>query len=161
MISFPKKHWPTVIAGFGSPDGDDQAGWRLVDMLWRRPRLPAKVVVADDWMSLLETLKGCRRLIVVDSCRTGGRPGAVVRLRWPSTHLAECHHHSQPAMGICGSLQLAARLGWLPDRIDIFGIEVEDCTPGRAVSPKVMDAVIRLEAKLVSELRETVHAQVK
>jgi hydrogenase maturation protease len=157
MISTIKKKWPTLVVGFGGSDGDDQAGWQLVEMLWRRPKVPARVIVADEWMSLLKLLKNRRRVVIVDSCHSGGPPGSIVRFRWPSARIAECHHYLNPGMGICGTLQLAAQLKRLPEQIDIYGIEVEDCSPGRTISPKIMEAITRLEASLMSELRKMVH----
>ena len=72
----PLIHWPTVVAGFGSPHGDDQAGWRLAAMLERRPDLPARVIAVHEATQLLDALQDCQRLIIVDACLSGGRVGS-------------------------------------------------------------------------------------
>jgi hydrogenase maturation protease len=158
MNSSLRDVWPTVVAGFGSPHGDDQAGWRLAGMLKRRTGLPARVIAVHEATQLLEALEDCRRLIIVDACQSGGPVGSITQLRWPDARIAERHHHSTHGVGICGSLQLACRLGRMPPQVDVFGIEVEDCSPGRDICPAVMEAVVRLESRIVNELRGVVHA---
>jgi hydrogenase maturation protease len=154
----PINNWPTVVAGFGSPHGDDQAGWRLATMLGRRPDVPARVIAIHEATQLLDALQNCQRLIIVDACRSGGRVGSITRLRWPDARIAECHHHSSHSVGICGALQLAARLGRMPAQVDVFGVEVEDCSPGQDLSLAVTQAIVNLVATILDELREVVHA---
>lgn len=147
-----------VVAGFGSPHGDDQAGWRLVAMLERR-HLPARIIAVYESTQLLEALRGCQHLIIVDACHSGSRVGAVTRFRWPDGRVAARHQHSTHGIGVCGLLELTERLGALPASVEIIGIEVADCQPGRDLSPAVKRAVTDLEAKIFDELREVVHAR--
>lgn len=158
MNSFSNSHWPAVVAGFGSPHGDDQAGWRLAALLQSRPDLPARVIAVHEATQLLDALPDCRRLIIVDACMSGDRGGTITRLRWPDARIAERHHHSSHSVGICGALQLASRLGRLPDQVDVFGIEVENCSPGQDISPAVERAIFSLETTILDEIREVVHA---
>ena len=158
MNSSSSNHWPTVVAGFGSPHGDDQAGWRLAGMLQRRPWVPARVIAVHEATQLLDALEDCRRLIIVDACQSGGRVGSITRLRWPDVRIAERHHHSTHGVGICGALQLASHLGRMPRQVDVFGVEVDDCAPGQEIRPAVLEAIIKLEARILDELREVVHA---
>jgi len=151
-------NWRTVVAGFGSPHGDDQAGWRLAAMLQHRPDVPARVIAVHEATQLLDALEDCVRLIIVDACQSGGRVGSITRLRWPDARIAEQHHHSSHSVGICGALQLASRLGRMPARVDVFGIEIEDCSPGQDLSPPVREAIVKLESTILNELREVVHA---
>jgi len=148
----------TVVAGFGSPHGDDQVGWRLAAMLERRPDVPARVIAVHEATQLLDAIQDCRWLIIVDACQSGSRVGSITRLRWPDARIAERHHHSSHSVGICGALQLALRLGRMPARVDVFGIEVEDCSPGQDISSVALGAAIRLESTILDELREVIHA---
>lgn len=150
--------WTTVVAGFGSPHGDDQAGWRLAAMLERLPDLPARVIAVHEATQLLDAIPGCRRLMIVDACQSGGAIGSVTRLRWPDARIAERHHHSSHSVGICGALQLASRLGRMPELVEVFGIEVKDCSPGQDMHPAVQEAVVHLGTTILGELREVVHA---
>jgi hydrogenase maturation protease len=158
MIATSDKIWDTVVAGFGSPHGDDQAGWRLAAMLERRPDVHARVIAVHEATQLLDALEGCQRLIIVDACQSGGPVGSVTRLRWPDARIAEQHHHSSHSVGICGALQLASRLGRMPAQVDVFGIEIEDCSPGHEMGPAVIEAIVELESTIMNELREVVHA---
>ena len=149
---------PTVVAGFGSPHGDDQAGWRVAAMLAHRADLPARVIRAYEPTQVLEAMRGCDRLILVDACRTGGAAGAVTRLVWPDPRIAVKHRHSTHGVSVVDVLKLAERLGDLPTVVRIFGIEVADCSPGRDLTPDVLRAVSEVAAEIAGELREVAHA---
>jgi hydrogenase maturation protease len=147
--------WTTVVAGLGSPFGDDQAGWRLAEMLRRRIDIPARVVAISDAADLLIALVHCNRLIAVDACYSGNEVGSVTRLRWPDPRIAVRHQRSTHGMGLVEALQLAGRLGDLPLDVEIFGVEIENCSPGREISGRVMRAVARLESQIFEEICAT------
>lgn len=150
--------WPTIVAGFGSPYGDDQAGWRLVTLLQQAQHVPARAIAIVESTDLLLSLENCSRLIVVDACRTGKAAGTITRLCWPDPRIVECHSHSTHGMGVADILKLAQRLGRMPTVTEVIGIELLDCSPGRDVSPVVSQAVEKLAKQLVTELREVSHA---
>jgi hypothetical protein len=56
------------------------------------------------------------------------------------------------------ALQLAELLGRLPAEVEIYGIEVGDCEPGREICLEVLQAVGELEAVIWAELCEAVYA---
>lgn len=150
--------WPNVVAGFGSPHGDDQAGWRLAAILQQTSHVPARVLAILEPTQLIEALANCQRLILVDACRHGKKPGAISRLRWPDPRIVACHSHSTHGMGVSETLRLAERLGRLPPLVEVYGIEIADCSPGADVSPVVSWAVGNLAARILEELREVAHA---
>lgn len=147
-----------MVACFGSPHGDDQAGWRLAAMLQRRADVPARVIVVHEATQLVEALGDCRRLILVDGCRSTGRVGTVHRLRWPDPRFAARHNHSTHGVSVFTALQLADQLGRMPPQVDLFGIEIGDSSPGSDVSLAVLQAVFQLEATIFDELQEVAHA---
>lgn len=147
-----------VIAGFGSPHGDDQAGWETVARLARRPDLQARLVTITEGTRLLDELDACRWLIAVDACRGGGPVGSVTRLTWPDPRILQRHNHSTHGVGLCNALQLAERLGWLPPRVDILGIQIGDCRPMDEPSPEIVRAVSELERDIAAEVGETAYA---
>ena len=150
--------WPTVVAGFGSPHGDDQAGWRVAAILSRRPDLPARVMAVHEPTQVLEALRGCPRLIVVDACQSGGLPGAVTRLVWPDPRIAIAHRYSTHGVGVADVLKLAEKLGDLPPHIEVFGIEIRDRSLGQDLTPEVVRAVNEVAVEIVGRLREVAHA---
>lgn len=149
-----QEHSTTMVIGVGSPFGDDQAGWRLVEMLQRQPHLPARLKTIPEATQLIDEFGDCRRVIIVDACRSGCTAGTVTRLRWPDPRIAERHSQSTHGVGVCDALRLAERLGRLPAAVDIFGIEVGDCEPEREISREVLQALAKLETEILAELCE-------
>ena len=156
--SFKDHGTDSVVAGFGSPHGDDQAGWQVVSLLERRPGLPVRLVKITEGTQLIDELGGCRRLIIVDACRGGTQLGAITRLEWPDPRVRQYHNHSTHGVGLCNALQLAERLSRMPPRVEIFGIESATYRPFDEMSFEVTQAVAELEEILSTELRETVDA---
>jgi hydrogenase maturation protease len=147
-----------VVAGFGSPHGDDQAGWQVVASLARRPDLPARLVKITEGTQLIDELAGCRQLIVVDACRGGTRIGAMTRLEWPDPRIRQYHNHSTHGVGLCSALQLAERLGRMPPSAIVFGIEIGRYRPLDEICAEVAQAASELAEILSAEICETVHA---
>lgn len=149
---------PAMVVGVGSPFGDDQAGWRLVEMLQRRANIPARLKKIREATQLVDELDGCTRLVIVDACRGACRVGAVTRLKWPDPRIARRHGRSTHSVGVCEALRLAERLGRLPGIVEIFGIEVSSCEPDCEICLEVLQAVTKLEALIFAELCEAGHA---
>jgi hydrogenase maturation protease len=148
-----------VVAGFGSPHGDDQAGWRVVALLGHRPGLPARLVKITEGTKLIHELDGCRRLIVVDACRAGGLIGTITRLEWRDPRIGQYHSHSTHGLGVCSALDLADRLGRLPPNVRIYGIEIGSQRPLDEVRIEVAQAVAELTGIIAAEINEPVHAR--
>jgi hydrogenase maturation protease len=147
-----------LVAGFGSPHGDDQAGWRVIEILKARPELPVRAVAYREATNLIADLNGCDRLIVVDACRSGDPVGTLTRLTWPDPRIDERHSHSTHGVDVCCALRLAERLGWLPAEVEIFGIEIRECEPGHELTYEVLESVVTLADLISTELCEAVHA---
>ena len=148
----------TVVAGFGSPHGDDQAGWQVVALLGQRSDLRARIVKITEGTQLIDELVGCRRLIVVDACRGGPQIGSITRLEWPDPRVRQYHNHSTHGVGLCNALELAERLGRIPPNVEVFGIEIGSYRPLDEISADVAQAASKLGEIISAELCETVHA---
>jgi hydrogenase maturation protease len=147
-----------TVAGFGSPHGDDQAGWQVVASLQRRTDLPARLVKITEGTQLIDELGGCRRLIVVDACRGGPQIGAITRFEWPDPRIRQYHNHSTHGVGLCNALQLAERLGRMPPDVEIFGIEIGSYRPLDEISADVAQSVAELVEIISAELCEAAYA---
>ena len=147
-----------VVAGFGSPHGDDQAGWQVVDLLGRRSELPARLAKITEGTQLIDELDGCRQLIVVDACRGGSQIGDITRLQWPDPRVRQYHNHSTHGVGLCNALELAERLGRMPPSVEVFGVEIGSYRPLDEISAEVAQAASELGEIISAELCETVHA---
>ncbi len=139
------------VLGVGSPHGDDAVGWHVVEMLRRRPGLSAQLATVEP-PQLLDHLRGCRRLIVIDACRGNQPPGTVLRLTWPAGLLPSRRRPSSHGLEVGDALALAETLGWLPPQVVVFAVEVSRCEPGEELTPEVRQALPDLERQVLQEL---------
>jgi hydrogenase maturation protease len=146
-----------MIAGIGSPHGDDQAGWCVADGLLQGS-CPARVLALNEPIQLVDHLAGCQWLLVVDACQSGASPGAISHLVWPDERIEFQHDHSSHGIGVGHALRLAEQLGRLPPRVEVFGIQVADCSAGSGLCDEVREAVQRLTDLLLEELGAVSHA---
>ena len=140
------------ILGIGSPHGDDQIGWRLVEEVGAlRPDLGATVLSHP--LELLEDDLACDTLIVVDACRTGAPAGTVTERVWPweADPAAEGSTHGY---GLTAALTLAERLRRLPPEVRLFGVEAAGEAPLRGLSPELTVALPKLARRLRERLSE-------
>jgi hydrogenase maturation protease len=147
-----------IIAGFGSPHGDDQAGWQVAERLAVYAGTADRVLAIREGAQLVSELDSCQRLIVVDACCSTSPLGSITRFRWPDPRIREQHSHSTHGIGLCNALELAARLGRMPADVEIFGIEISGPNPLADLSCEVMSAVDEVVKILRAELSEAVHA---
>ena len=150
--------WPTVVAGCGSPHGDDQAGWRLVELLQAGEELPVRTVPIVEPTQLFNSLAGCEHLIVVDACRSGRSAGSITRLSWPNSLVLEEFGVSSHGYSVAETLRMAEALSLLPENVEIYGIEMASESLGREMSGEVRQAVRRLCATLSERLKESCYA---
>jgi hydrogenase maturation protease len=140
------------IVGLGSPHGDDQVGWLLIDRLRQVSGLGAKAIALVDPTALLDCLDGCDRLVVVDASRSGRQPGTITRLPWPTASLPTCPARSSHGLPVGAVLTLADRLGRLPAAVVLFGIEIESWEPASPPGAAVTRALAGLQEQIVREV---------
>lgn len=130
----------TLFVGLGSDHGDDRAGWIVADLL--RERRPEGLVVrrALSSLDLLDWLDGVERLALCDACRGAGPIGSWHCWTWPCADRFVERASGSHDLGLAGTLQLASRLGRLPSEVRLWGIEIGNAAPGRAMSPEVLRA---------------------
>jgi hydrogenase maturation protease len=66
------------VIGVGSPQGDDQVGWRLVQEFAETHRTDLSVCAVSSPIDILGKRDGCDTVIVVDACDAGEAPGSVL-----------------------------------------------------------------------------------
>jgi hydrogenase maturation protease len=151
----------TLIVGLGNPIlGDDGIGWRVAQRLYDAGNLPPGVDViflAVGGISLMESLVGYERAIIIDAITTHQVPVGTVRsflledLANPAAgHLSSVHDTSlQNAMQIGRDLELQ-----LPDEIVVISIEAKKIYDfSEELSPEVSSAIpeaIRVAQELLS-----------
>jgi len=118
----------TLIAGVGSPHGDDEIGWLVVDEL-RRLEPSWNIVRLATPAELLDRLEGVERLIVCDACQGSGPVGSFHTWRWPSAELMLLRFAGTHDLGLVAALEWARVLGRLPPEVLVWGVETGPTTP--------------------------------
>ncbi len=155
------KHQPRILfVGLGSSHGDDQIGWLVVnavskhfpddgDVMVRKAALPLDIL---DWLDGV----GC--LHVVDASRGEEPAGTVFRFETSSgiasgcqflPELSRLHCSGSHDFGLSAVLELAERLGQLPDRIIVHAVAGKQfrsddtvCEELEAVLPEVAHTIL-------------------
>src|SRR5512135_828096 len=137
-----------TVVGMGNPlAGDDGVGVALAEAL-EEAGLPAGAsvrVAGSDPLAILEELLAGRRVLLLDACRCGGRPGETTWLRlddprWPVvTAPLSLHGLDLPAVfELARALRLPLERAWL------FGVEPEETLEGQGLSPAITESWPRL-----------------
>jgi len=143
----------TLVLGVGNPIlSDDGVGIRIARRLKEENPELEVLESGEAGVGLLDVVVGYRRLIVIDSIKTGrGKPGELYQLSLeelkPAGGLASSH-----GVGLATALELGRRLGWpVPRCVRIYAVEVRDNTTfGEECTPEVA-AKIRDIAQEIAE----------
>lgn len=149
---------PICLAGLGSPQGDDDLGWRVVTTVRQRlSTLSYATGREEPWLrcvylasgaDLLDFLEETSTLIVVDAILVSTAPGTRRRLTWPWEEKIQPCHWSTHNLGPQTILSLAEGLGWLPRKVELWGVEIDPVQTSPAVAQAVRDLTEELTAKL-------------
>ncbi len=138
------------IIGIGSPLGDDQVGWRVVDALKDRLSPEVELIKLDrPGTGLIPLLENARHVILIDAMQGGGAPGIIRHFRndeWMDYRQGLSSH----GVGVFDSLRLANELAALPETIELYGIEIGTAMPGGSFSEAVMAAAETLADTIVN-----------
>jgi len=141
-----------LIVGVGSPHGDDAAGWLVLDHLRGKVDSSVRLVSLREPVDMTFHLDGCRRLWILDGCRSGSPAGSVFRLVWPDQRVQFTTSPSSHGVNIDAALRLSEALGRLPTRVVIYTVELADSQPGASISAEVAAALSTIEDRVLAEL---------
>ncbi|WP_018077155.1 hydrogenase maturation protease [Thiobacillus denitrificans] len=143
------------ILGIGSPSGDDQAGWLVVDALLAGGLDDIDIDKLDrPGASLIPMLENAAWVILIDAMQGSGRVGGIQRFDrkdWPDYR----HGLSSHGFGVLAALSLARELGSLPPRLDLYGIEIGSTNPGEDAAAVIAAAAQQLARRIADELPRT------
>jgi hydrogenase maturation protease len=135
--------------------GDDAVGIRVAQQLAQRD-LPGVEFLerSGEGTALMEAIKGCDAVYLVDALQSGANPGEILRIAahdkpLPSYFSATSTH----AFGVAEAVEMARLMGELPAKLIIFGIEGQQYETGQPLSPEVEAAIPTLVEKLCQELQ--------
>jgi hydrogenase maturation protease len=116
-----------LFVAVGSAGPGDDAAWRVLERLRAAGRGPAgerfdSLVTDRPGLDLLPALRNREHVVILDAMRGGGPAGTVRRLDGRELALLE-RRLSSHSLGVADMLALGERLGELPPRLEIIGIE--------------------------------------
>jgi|GEM_PF-522735 len=151
----------TLIVGIGSPHGDDQIGWRVADALRSVVSPAIDVREASTPSQLLDWLDGIDRLIVCDACQArrrvsidldgDGETLSLHRWQWPTLQVSMLRSAGSHSFGLPQVLQLAERLGRLPQEVIVFGVEGRQFDAFSKLTPDIEDLISNTVQAIASE----------
>jgi hydrogenase maturation protease len=136
------------VVGIGSPHGDDQIGWRLVEAVEGALDAEAEYYRASSPLDLIDHMGGCARVVIIDACCSGRSPGSAKVFEGGEAFFAESPARSCHALGVGQALALAQALGRCNSEIALFAVEAGRTAPGSELSPELTAALPRLVAQL-------------
>lgn len=144
-----------LVIGCGNPlRGDDRAGIEFARRL--TAAAPAHVRVArceGEPIALLEMWEDVPRVLLIDAMKTGAPPGTIHRFDAAARPLpARAAHAAGHTLGLAAVIELARRLGRLPPRVTVFGIEGAGFALGDGLSPAVKGALPGLVRRVLADL---------
>lgn len=147
----------TLILGLGNSIlTDDGVGPQVAKELEGRLDQPEVTVIEGSLggLNLLDLLTGYDRAIIIDAIETvGGKAGQIYRLDLAALD-ATRHAASPHDVNFATALELGKKLDLaLPQKIDIFAIEVADTsTFGEKCTPEVQEAIPHCVEMVIREL---------
>lgn len=125
------------------------------DKLNVAPAVTFKTMPRPD-VSLLDSFSGSDVLIVVDAVVGNTPPGTIHRQIWQPGLLDPrgVERASSHGFGVREVLDLAEKLGQLPNQVILWGIEVASTEPGQGLSPNVEAALPNIVDQLLTELQQ-------
>lgn len=149
------------VFGIGSPFGDDQVGWKVIELL--KQQLFIRQLSSDflqleccdrPGIRLIEMMRNANSVFLIDAMKSGAAPGTLKR--YQNAEIDSSHGYlSTHGIGITETLQLGRALNDLPKQIILYGIEIGEITSETNLSVAVEQAAINLAPCLANELEET------
>ena len=148
-----------LVVGVGNElRGDDGAGLEVA----RRARQRAGGHDIDvrelrgDPIELLDAWVGRVAVVLVDTMRSGARPGTVLRLDSSYEPLPAAYRHrpsSTHATGVAETIELARALGRLPQHVIVYALEGRRFDAGAGLSDEIAAIVPAVADRVLREAR--------
>ena len=149
---------PVLVCGLGQRlRGDDAVGLEAVTRwaenhphLARHPQVHV-LTLESPGLALLDILSRVRAALLVDAVVSGAPVGTLHHLSPDEAAAFRPGSASAHGWGLAETLALARRVGHpLPGEIHILGVEAGSLAPGAGLSPRVQDALPRVQAAITA-----------
>jgi len=142
------------IFGIGSPFGDDQVGWRVVEWLQNQKSLQKNwhLECCDrPGLNLLNLIQDATVAILIDAVQSGAPLGTIHVWNNDITHY-ETDQLSTHGFGLSDALQLGKTLDCLPNTLIIYGIEINQLN-NETLSESAENAAKKLTSRIRKEIK--------
>lgn len=144
-----------LIAGVGSPHGDDRAGWLVIEALHRLGYPTSRAVrlrhPTDLWTFAAEETS----LWLCDAGVGPAAPGTIAHGRWPDQPLPHDRPHSSHDLPLRDVLELLRQVSARPLQAEIWIIVGHQWSPGSEPGAGVCRAATRLADMLWQRARSS------
>lgn len=134
-----------LVIGVGNPfRSDDAAGLAVAERLESVPAAQSSL----GGFELMDLWEGADEVVIVDATHSEAAPGTIVTYDAVAAALPADSFASSHAIGVAETIELARRLGRLPQQLTVYGIEAEWFEQGTEMSTAVRHAVERVAAEV-------------
>jgi hydrogenase maturation protease len=140
-----------LIAGLGSPHGDDQAGWRVIARLHDRGVHSEMARTMKNPSELWDWCDKNRTLIICDAIWDDGVTGSVKQWSWPQDRF-DGRFTGTHDLPLSEALALGVELGCIPRCVTVWTIAGKCFQPGVDATEAVKAASDALADRLWKEL---------
>lgn len=143
----------TAVIGIGNTlMSDDGAGVRVLEHLDDLPDHVSIVELAAGGMILLHHLEDYDRVIIADAVDFGGEPGEIRVFSPDEVRTIKTVGYSLHDLDILKVLELAAKLGMLPESVRIAAIQPASLEMKEGLTPPVEAALPKLARKISEQV---------
>ena len=146
------------VLGIGSPFGDDQLGWMVIQLLQKRPALAGflpdqlQLIGCDrPGMHLIELMRHAQTVFLIDAVKTGSPTGTLHRFQNEEME-AIGNALSTHAFSIAEAMKIGAILKALPPTVILYGIEIGDVQLEFTLSETIMQAIHTLSVDIERDI---------
>lgn len=138
-----------ILCCGNSDRGDDGVGVLVATRLSELD-LPA-TLCSGQVAELIDAWTGESEVIVVDAAVTGCPAGTVHEWEAQDVGFPTQSSASTHGLGLREAIELSRKLGTLPTRLYVYGIEAQEFSLGTRMSPAVKQAAERLAQKIAAD----------
>ncbi len=143
-----------LVAGIGSPHGDDQAGWLVLDRLRENENIQFDVRKLSAPIELLDLIEARQCLICLDAVEGSEPPGTTKRYLWPFEVTWMKCNRSTHGMDLVSVLKIAESVGLLPEKVILWTIVGKNWNPGAQMNSFVKNKLAQWEYHVAQELAD-------
>ncbi len=145
----------TLIVGLGSPYGDDQLGWLIIDELTKLQTTPSGLTLfksknnGSDWF---HEINNHQQVIFIDAVLSKEPIGTIIEITVDNLNKLASNRSSTHSVSLGDSISLAMSLDFLKVPVRIIGISIEQDNHFAKISDELIQIIPKLQQQLSSQV---------